>query len=431
MKKNLSLVMGVLLILSWYVTLSTWLGNEEKYQGFIEEAKRLESKGLYLDAITEYEEAKEIKADSLEVDTYIADAYYAMGDYKSYRKQLNSIIDKHGPVEEIVTKLYDYYVAYHSQNTLIDEINELYSEYPDSKIIQTYYNSLKGVYDELYVAVSYIDNFTGGRAVYELNGKKGIMDTDGDIVIEPVYDDLKYNGKNDDKIIVCDNGSYLTINMDGYKTGEPENDYDYLGVLSQKRVVAIKDNKYGYLNSSLEEKIPLEYDGATAFSNGVAAVKKGNKWALIDTKGEAVTEYLYDDIAINSNEVCSANELVCVKQGDKWSLINIEGEPIGTDSYDAMKAFEGNGYCAVCKGNSWGYINSEGTLIIDYQYEDAKSFANGYAPVMKEGLWGYIDSNNLLMIDYTFGDANHMTEKGLAPVSLDNMWTLIELKILN
>ncbi len=30
MKKNLSIVMIVLLVLAWYITLSTWLGNEKK-----------------------------------------------------------------------------------------------------------------------------------------------------------------------------------------------------------------------------------------------------------------------------------------------------------------------------------------------------------------------------------------------------------------
>ena len=52
MKKNLSMMMGALLVLAWYITLSTWFGNTGKYNGYLEEAKRLEEKGLYLDAIS-------------------------------------------------------------------------------------------------------------------------------------------------------------------------------------------------------------------------------------------------------------------------------------------------------------------------------------------------------------------------------------------
>ena len=92
MKKNLSIVMLVLLGIAWYITLSTWLGNEKKYNNLVAEAKRFEEKGLYLDAISQYEEAKRISGEQLTLDEYIADVYLAMGDYKEYRKKLNAII---------------------------------------------------------------------------------------------------------------------------------------------------------------------------------------------------------------------------------------------------------------------------------------------------------------------------------------------------
>ena len=108
MKKNLSIVMIVLLGLAWYVTLSTWLGNEKKYNEMIVEAGRLEEKGLYLDAITQYEEARGVKGETLELEESIADNYLAMGDYKEYRKKLNGILASFGPVEKDVTKLYEF-----------------------------------------------------------------------------------------------------------------------------------------------------------------------------------------------------------------------------------------------------------------------------------------------------------------------------------
>ena len=108
MKKNLSIVMLVLLGLAWYVTLSTWIGNEKKYSDMVAEARRLEDKGLYLDAISQYEEAKGIKGEILELEEYIADDYLAMGDYKEYRKKLNTIIAVYGPVEQDITKLYEF-----------------------------------------------------------------------------------------------------------------------------------------------------------------------------------------------------------------------------------------------------------------------------------------------------------------------------------
>lgn len=431
MKKNLSIIMAVLLGLAWYVTISTWMGNEGKYQGHIEEAKRLEEKGLYLDAIKEYELAKELQPVSFEVDNYVADAYYAMGDFKSYRNQLNSMINEHGPEDTVVKKLFEYYEVYSSQNSLMDCVKDLYEKYPDSEIVKDYYNSMKGIYSEMYLSVNGIEKFNGNGATFELNGKKGILNTSGDVVIEAVYDEVIYNGENSDKIIVKDGSKYYMINADGYKTAEPDNTYEDMGILLQGRIAAKKDGKYGYLDSNMKAKLAFVYDDATAFSDGVAAVKQGEKWAFINNKGEAVTDFVYDEVAINSKGSCSVSGIIGVRQGTEWFLINTEGERVGQDSYDAMKAFEGKGYTAVCKGERWGYISADGTLMIDYQYQDAKSFTNGYAPVKNSGLWGYIDTNNLLMIDYTFADANHMTSTGVAAVAHGESWTLIELEILN
>lgn len=431
MKKNLSIIMGVLLVLAWYVTVSTWLGNEGKYQGYIDEAKRLEEKGLYLDALTQYGLAQELKPDSMEVDTYIADAYYSLGDFKSYRNQLNNIISKNGPVESVVQKLFEYYETYSSQNSLIDCVKDMYEQYPDSEIVKNYYNSLKGVYEEMYVNVNGIEKFKGSYAVYEVNGKKGILNTSGDVVLKAVYDDVIYNGEDNSKIIVKDDSGYYMINMKGYKAAEPEDTYESLGILLQGRIAAKKDGKYGYLDSSMREKIAFAYDDATAFSDSVAAVKQGDKWAFINTKGEAVTEYIYDEVAINTKGSCSVAGVIGVRQGEDWFLINTEGERVGQDTYEGMKAFEGRGYTAVCKNERWGYINSAGTLVIDYQYHDANAFTNGFAAVQSNGLWGFIDTNNLLIIDYVFSDAKYMTNKGVAAVAYGDAWTLIELKILN
>lgn len=431
MKKNLSIIMGVLLVLAWYVTVSTWLGNEGKYQGYIEEAKRLEEKGLYLDALTQYGLAQELKPDSMEVDSYIADAYYALGDYKSYKNQLNNMIDEYGPVDSVVEKLFSYYETFSSQGSLISCVRDMYAEYPDNEIVQKYYNQLKGVYDTMFVSVNKIDKFKGSYAVFSLNDKMGILNTAGNIVVKAVYDEVYYNGEDNSKIIVKDNNKYYMINLNGYKTAEPDAAYESMGILLQGRISAKKDGKYGYLDSSMQEKIAFVYDDATAFSDGIAAVKQGDKWAFINTKGEAVTDFIYDEVAVNTKGSCSVAGVIGVRQGDDWFLINTEGERIGQDTYEGIKAFEGKGYTAVRKNERWGYINTEGTLVIDYQYHDAKSFTNGFAAVKSNGLWGFIDTNNLLIIDYTFSDAEFMTSKGVAAVAYGDVWTLIELTILN
>lgn len=428
MKKSLVLMMCVLLGLAWYVTISSWFGMDDKYQGYIEEARRLESKGLYIDAISQYEEARKLKPDNLELEESIADAYFAMGNHKQYKNQLLTIIDTYGPVEEDVKKAYEYYKAYSSEGTLIDFVVDLYDKYPESEIVNKYYDSIKGVYTEMYISCDYISNFYGKAAVYEQNGKKGLMDLDGQVVIEAVYDDIAYNGSDADRITVKDGNKYYFVNSSGYKTKEPDENYDYIGRFSKQGIIAGKAGKYGYLDSNLKPMTEFVYDDASCFYENIAAVKKGAKWALIDQKGKEITEYLYDDVALNSKGICNRAGVIWVKQNGVWSLIDEKGEAIGTDTYEEVKAFESDQLCAVCRNGNWGFADNTGTLQIECTYQDAKSFLNGFAPVRKNGLWGYVDLENYLAIQCDFEDVGNMTSSGVAPVSHSGTWTLIELE---
>lgn len=431
MKKNLSLMMAVLLGLAWYVTISSWLGNEGKYRNYLEEAKRLEGKGLYIDAVSVYEQAKALRPDTLELEEYIADAYLAMGNYSAYKQQLGMIIDAYGPVEADVKKAYEFYRAYSSEDGLIDYLVDLYAKYPDSDLVKEYYNSIKGVYREMYLSFDSIETFFGKSAAFTQSGKKGLLNVEGKIAVEAVYDEILYNGRDTDRVTVKDGEDYYFINGSGYKTAEPEEEYDYIGFYSSDRILAGKNGKFGYLDGSLREKIGFEFDAASAFYNGTAAVKKGDKWALINEKGEPLTEYLYEDVALNSRSYCNVNDVIWVKQNGNWLLVNEKGEAVGTESYEGVKAFESGQPCAVCRDGKWGYADGAGSLVIDCAYQDAKSFSGGFAPVKNNGLWGYIDRENYLMVPYSFREAGQMTSGGVAPVSHGEIWTLIELKALN
>ena len=428
MKKSLTLGMAVLLVLAWYVTVSSWLGNGTRYENCLAEAKRLEGKELYLDAITQYEEAMTLKSPTLEVELLIAEDYRAMGDSKGYTNKLNNIISAYGPEERAVTLLCDYYKENYSQERLMRALVSLREKYPDDKLVEEYYNTIKGLYREKYMSMQDIGEYHGKYAVYVQNGKKGLLDTNGDVVVEAVYDDIAYNGNNDDWITVKDGESYYFINKKGYKVQEPDESYEYLGILSQKRVVAKKAGKYGYLNENMKEQIAFVYDDATVFKEDLAAVKQGEKWALINRKGELKTEFIYDEVAINSIGACSVGGVVWVRQGDGWFLINDAGETIGTEVYDEVRAFETDGYCAVCKYERWGFVDQQGNLVIECNYQDAKSFANDFAPVKRGGLWGYIDTENYLAIACDFEDARQINNKMTAPVSHQGSWTLIELQ---
>jgi len=54
--------------------------------------------------------------------------------------------------------------------------------------------------------------------------------------------------------------------------------------------------KWGFINKSGKEIIPIKYDHARVFSDGLAAVRLNDKWGFIDPTGKIVTQFKYDEV---------------------------------------------------------------------------------------------------------------------------------------
>lgn len=66
--------------------------------------------------------------------------------------------------------------------------------------------------------------------------------------------------------------------------------------------------------------------------------------------------------------------------------------------------------------------------MIEYQYEDARSFSHGFAAVRTGGKWGYIDENNNQIVEPKFDEATSISEVGSAAVK-QGEWMLIQLEL--
>ena len=190
--------------------------------------------------------------------------------------------------------------------------------------------------------------------------------------------------------------------------------YQYVGCLHDGLAsVVTKNDKVGYVNQSGKLVIPAiyeveyfgeedeEYAAGNDFSEGLAIVKKSNQTVngfgevsgVIDTKGTVVVPFQYDWIGKFSEG------LAPVRKGEKWGYIDKSGKfsiPL-TSTYTRVGIFsEGLApvYSYVSNNDDnlkFGYINKTGKLVIPMnfskpfggKYDDQKySFKNGKAHVM-------------------------------------------------
>jgi hypothetical protein len=224
--------------------------------------------------------------------------------------------------------------------------------------------------------------------------------------------------------------------------------------------------------------IPPQFDGAYEFSEGLAAVKVGDKYGFIDTAGKIVVPPQFDLVFSFSQDRAA------VQVGTKFGFIDRTGLLVITPQFDDVNSFHG-GRAAVklAGGRNWGsdkklgttstnrygfidkngkYIGPPGLLFVqsDFGNEDGwmgdvtlvrtaddrigimdasgnitpvaaadeigwDAFADGLAPVAIQGKWGYIDAAGKWVINPQFESTHGFTD-GLAPVEAGGRWGLID-----
>lgn len=72
--------------------------------------------------------------------------------------------------------------------------------------------------------------------------------------------------------------------------------YDDVGHFSEGLVYAKQNGKYGFIDKKGQVVIAFKYDDARNFSEGLAGVKKNDKWGFVDVKDKVVLDFHYDGV---------------------------------------------------------------------------------------------------------------------------------------
>lgn len=147
-------------------------------------------------------------------------------------------------------------------------------------------------------------------------------------------------------------------------------------------------------------------------------IKSGNFWGFVNESGEVIIPVIYDE-ADNFSE-----GLAVIKQDGKYGYITKTGALTIAARFDDALPFH-EGHAVVELKGKLGMINRSGEFIIPAQYEDLGNLTNGLAYFLKDSLYGYFDSKGIVRIPPTFTEAFDY-ENGKAIVSKNNFYGLID-----
>ena len=225
--------------------------------------------------------------------------------------------------------------------------------------------------------------------LYPINDKNGggYINKDGSILIEQKYN-FAYAFVDNFAIVQAKNNKYGIIDRNGNVVIDFQ--YDELTNLSENFVFYKEDNKFGCIDILNKSKSKAIYDKTKKFKEGLAAVLVDDKWGFINKKGEIVIKPQYFAVSNFSEGLAAVSHSAYKTSG----YINKKGKTVilfKDNSLEPKEFYKGLAPVITENDKACSYINKRGKTVLD----NKKIYpANIYCGNFYEGLSVfYIDNN--------------------------------------
>lgn len=255
-------------------------------------------------------------------------------------------------------------------------------------LVRADYNESTRHYD-----ISYADCFK-----IKQNGKYGIIDYNGKIVIKPKYDSI---------VAIRNSSDFIATSKDS--DGENVQTYiNYNDFSVESSYRKYNTLRYEYLwNATDNSAVFVQNDNGEIYKDDLKAALPESVRGVKDVDGEYVGDGTYG-LYINGKNImgmiysgagCFSNGMAAFKSNGVWGYIDSNGKTVLPFGYDAVKgysAFGGeytpyesyDGYVTVTKDGKFGVFTNEGKAVTDMSYEGATPVVGGRAYILKDGKWG-------------------------------------------
>lgn len=283
--------------------------------------------------------------------------------------------------------------------------------------------------------------------VYRKDGKYGLIDLEGKVITEPIYQEITsmhykegtFIVKQEEKLGVINlkgkeiiKPEYETITSDNYYNEKTKNKttgfivsqktesgyrYGYInyrgkmilhteytelervtGIANEKELyfIAFKEGQAGLLKN---KKMILNYeyeDIQYSSLNDVFVVQRNSKQGVVSKKGETIVNTEYDNITFGGMYINA-------KKGNTIHLFDLNGASIENKEIVSKTATANSNYfITVDQNDIYTVIDSEGKTVIDNDYSYIEYLEGDYFIVAKDGKNGIIDTSEKSVVDLAY-----------------------------
>lgn len=417
----------LLLIAGGFVAVMMFQGrasSKEAYDTAVAAARENAENGIPYMAVQNYKKAFQINGEDEELYREYIEQCKLLGD-DNYLDAMKNYVRRFPASAAAYEMLCQYYYDMENYFMVMDIAVEAKEKEVATEKVRDLYIKCSVMFKQIGSNYEEATSFLGKGAVVKFNGHYGFIDENGYYKISPEYDAaMPFLGGS---TAVCKDEEWFMINDTGYMVAKPSKKVDYLSFINNGWVLVGINGKYDYMNSSLKVPDNLRFEQATIFKNGVAAVKLPEGWRLINSDLNYVSETVYEDICIDEFNACVNSGIIFAKKKGKWEMLDVSGNTVCDNQFDDVCHFVSEGPAAVKIGEQWGFVSKTGEIVIQPEYEQARSFGANLGAVCKDGLWGYINPSNQMRIEYQFEDCRSFSDNGIALIRDGESWHYIKL----
>ena len=293
-------------------------------------------------------------------------------------------------------------------------------------------------------------DFVNEVGIVECEGKWGMVNLQGDVLIKCDYDGINFLENTDNEIlqIFINRQKYGLIDTLGQVTVSLM--YDELGDFSEGRLSVKKGDRWGFVNKNGFEIIPCVYKNVRNFSEGYSAVKKGTKWGMINKNGDVVIDFEYSQIGnLNDGLIWFGNSLgkgymdkegkvviepkfqvandfdgavAAVKFKGSFGLIDRAGKFVERPKFIHIGPYNRHGLAMVKYGSEkmkYGFIDKSGNLIHQGGFKAVGEYRENLVSIRDKSGFGFMDTNGKIVVSPKYSKVSDFSE-GLAMVQKNN-----------
>lgn len=321
---------------------------------------------------------------------------------------------------------------------------------------------------------------------FEKDGKYGLINLEGKIILQAEYDDIYALKGTKDSIITVKENKLGLVNCAGTKVvpnqyteikslGEStnlyivKNDQNHYGIegkleikyqeikpLGHKEIYLVKENnQYKVINQSEEQVLPENFDDIIQIKDNIIVYAKNKKCGAYDINQNKKIPCEYEELTYTCNNYFIA------KKNNAYGIIDLENqikekiEYAEIEYYNDAQVFElvakntensenkilNNNLEQIAKGMI-NEVNAEKSYIKlwtqdGYKYYNLAGEEKDVRDILKQnqiflkkenGKYGYVDKAGNVVVDYIYDDAKEQNEYGYAAVKKDGKWGAIDTK---